>query len=272
MLLAEESYMPTVEVLGVSQDAGVPQIGCKCDRCDSARSFDGQRQYATSVLLSDDGEYLFDATPDIRFQISTVPDAVFLTHAHLGHLPGLLFFGQEAANAEELPTYLTEGLAEVIRSSPLLNILVERNNISLEHLTSHSTITLENVTIESRSVEHRESLPTDTFAYLMKGPERTLLYMTDIDEWDTSTRRLVERADIALVDGTFWSEDELARIAEVPHPLVRETTEKLDAERTDIYFTHLNHTNPLLDRDSEEYNQLRNAGFDVLNTGTTFEL
>lgn len=268
----DESYMPTVEVLGISQDAGVPQIGCRCEQCNAARSSDGQKRYATSLLLSDDGKYLFDATPDIQFQIATIPDGVFLTHAHLGHLPGLLFFGQEAANADRIPVYLTEGLADVIRNSPPLNILVENNNLTLEHLAPHATVVLGDVTIEGRPVKHRESLPTNTFAYMIEGPERSLLYMTDIDEWSTATQQLVTQADIALVDGTFWSEDEISRTGEVPHPYVRESIDKLDSERTDIYFTHLNHSNPLLNRESEEYTQVRGAGFDIVSAGTTFEL
>lgn len=272
MLPRDDPYMPTVEVLGVSQDAGVPQIGCQCDQCESARSPDGQQRYATAVLLSDDGEYLFDATPDIRFQISTLPDGVFLTHAHLGHLPGVLFFGQEAADADGIPVYATEGLADIIRNSPPLNMLVEDDNLALDHLAPNATLTLGEVTVEGHPVNHRESFPTNTLAYMMDGPERSLLYMTDIDEWNRSTHRLVERADVALVDGTFWSGDEIPRAAEVPHPFVRDSIEQLDPDRTDIYFTHLNHSNPLLDRDSEEYNELRDAGFDVVSANTTFEL
>ncbi len=264
--------MPTVEVLGTAQDAGVPHIGCHCDQCESARTKEGQQRYAAAVLLSDGGNYLFDATPDIRFQVTTVPDGVFLTHAHLGHLPGLLFFGQEAANTERTPVYATEGLNDVIRNAPPLNLLIEQDNLTLNDLAPRATVVLDAVNVESRPVEHRESLPTGTFAYVMDGPERSLLYMTDIDEWDPTTRRLVEEVDIALVDGTFWSEDELERTEEVPHPYVKDSIRELDAEQTEIYFTHLNHTNPLLDRESEEYDRLKAAGFDTVSAGTKFEL
>lgn len=264
--------MPTVEVIGTAQDAGVPHIGCHCDHCESARTSEEQQRYATAVLLSDGGEYLFDATPDIRFQISTVPDGVFLTHAHLGHLPGLLFFGQEAANAERTPVYAAEGLNDVIRNSPPLNLLIKQDNLTLNDFSSHASVEFNDVRVESHSVEHRESLPTDTLAYMIEGPNRSLLYMTDIDEWNPTTQQLVEQADIALVDGTFWSESELKRTEEVPHPYVKDSIRKLDPERTEIYFTHLNHTNPLLNRNSSEYDRIKNAGFDIASSGTKFKL
>ncbi|WP_435349095.1 MBL fold metallo-hydrolase [Haloarchaeobius sp. HRN-SO-5] len=264
--------MPTLEVLGTAQDAGVPHIGCRCDRCNRARSDDGRPRYASAVLLRDGGEYLFDATPDIRFQVETVPDGVFLTHAHLGHLPGLLFFGREAANADRTPVYATDGMATVIRKNAPLNLLVEQDNVDLQTLTHESAVTLGESTVACHHVDHRESLSTGTLAYEIRGPDRSLLYMTDIDEWSPATRELVKRVDVALVDGTFWSQHELDRSEDVPHPYVERSVEVLDPDQTDVYFTHMNHTNPLLDADSEAARRLREAGFDVLGRGATFEL
>jgi pyrroloquinoline quinone biosynthesis protein B len=56
-------------------------------------------------------------------------------------------------------------------------------------------------------------------------------------------------------------------MAAIPHPPVEESM-KLFADRAGkIIFTHLNHTNPLLDPSSDECGQLRRAGFRIAEDG-----
>lgn len=263
--------MPTIEVLGTAQDAGVPHLGCGCDRCAAARS-GGRRRYASSLLLRDDGEFLFDATPDLRFQVETVPDGVFLTHAHLGHVPGLLFFGREAVDADAVPVYATSGLSDVVRSNAPFSLLVADDNVELRPTDPGSRVSLGSTTVTGYSVPHRESLPTGTLAYVIDGPETSVLYMSDIDAWSERTRELVREVDVALVDGTFWSREELGRVDDVPHPTIRDSIETLDPTDTRICFTHCNHTNPVLDAESAARKRLEQAGFEVLTRGDTFEL
>ena len=83
------------------------------------------------------------------------------------------------------------------------------------------------------------------------------------------------RIDIALIDGTFWSEDELGGRdqSKVPHPPVLQTLNML-GEREDgdpeIFFTHLNHTNPLYDQDSEQMKQVSPTWLGCCPSRTTF--
>jgi pyrroloquinoline quinone biosynthesis protein B len=264
--------MPTVEVLGIAQDAGVPHLGCDCSSCVQARTADGKPRYASAIVLHDDGTFLFDATPDIRFQLPKIPDSVFLTHAHLGHLSGVLFFGVEAADTDRIPVYATDGLGTVIRENAPLNLLLEQDNLQINTISDGSDIELNNATVTAYRVPHRESLETGTLGYVIEGPVRSLLYLTDIDEWTAPTRELVEQVDIALVDGTFWNTEELNRSDDVPHPYIEDSVEILDSKKTDIYFTHLNHTNPVLDTESQQLEQLSNAGFHIAEQGATFGL
>lgn len=264
--------MATIEVLGTAQDAGIPHVGCDCENCTAAREGSAPARYVSSLLLEDGGEFVFDAPPDLRFQLSSIPDGLFLTHAHLGHLPGVLYFGPEAAATDSLPVYCTDALATVIRNNAPFNLLVGRGNVELRTVDTGSPISLDETTITAYSVSHRDELSTGTAAYAIETAGASLLYMTDIDGWSSFELGLVRDVDVALVDGTFWSHDEIDRMGEVPHPPVTDSMERLQQVGTDIYFTHLNHTNPLVRGDSDARTRLDDAGFGALEDGERIDL
>jgi pyrroloquinoline quinone biosynthesis protein B len=83
--------------------------------------------------------------------------------------------------------------------------------------------------------------------------------------------------DVALIDGTFWDANELPpeRQNNVPHPPVSETLELLGDRKEgdpEIYFIHLNHTNPLHDETSSAYATVVSMGWEVAKQGMEFEL
>jgi pyrroloquinoline quinone biosynthesis protein B len=65
-------------------------------------------------------------------------------------------------------------------------------------------------------------------------------------------------------------------MSKVPHPLVTETMQALDnlsvKQRNKVWFIHMNHTNPLLDRNSEQATIVRSAGFNIAVEGTRLPL
>ena len=73
-----------------------------------------------------------------------------------------------------------------------------------------------------------------------------MIYLPDLDYWNAEIIDLVAKVDIALVDGTFYTKKELPRMDTVPHPPIEESTNKLIGLSTEIYFTHFNHTNKIL--------------------------
>ena len=60
-------------------------------------------------------------------------------------------------------------------------------------------------------------------------------------------------------------------MSEIPHPFVVESLElfsNLDAkDKSKIHFIHLNHTNPLLNKDSKEYKNVTNLGYNIAESG-----
>jgi pyrroloquinoline quinone biosynthesis protein B len=92
---------------------------------------------------------------------------------------------------------------------------------------------------------------SDTLAFIVAGPVRSLFYCPDIDSWDEwahDLRTFVTNMDIALLDAPFFSAGELPGrdLDRVRHPLVTDTVERLTGVPTEICLIHLNHTNPLL--------------------------
>ncbi len=107
-----------------------------------------------------------------------------------------------------------------------------------------------------------------------------MLFIPDIDKWyrwETDIRELVKEVDYALLDASFYADGEIPRdIGEIPHPFVVESMalfdELSDRDRNKIWFIHLNHTNPLLDSDSEESSEVQRKGYHVARLGDSFRL
>ncbi|MDY6770219.1 MAG: MBL fold metallo-hydrolase [Candidatus Nanohaloarchaea archaeon] len=263
------------EILGSAQDGGVPHLGCSCDACSRARDDPSLQRSAASLRVFDadrDVNYIFDVSPDIRHHVGDeFIDGVFLSHAHLGHITGLLYFGKEAFNADEVPLYCSETVAEFLRETSPYRTLIDRENIILNEFGG-SPVSVMGMRVRPVPVENRGYLTTDTHAFTIETGDTRLFYMTDIDRWTEDAVAAVEDADIAVVDGCFWSSDEIDRYENVPHPPVEETLEELGHVDTDVYLTHMNHTNPVLLPDADERQQVEDAGFTVADDGMEIQL
>lgn len=266
-----------VEVLGSVQDGGVPHLGCSCEVCEKAREDPSHQKYIGSLLLKENSEedsvrYLIDATPDIKYQIKgDYLDGVFVSHGHLGHVNGLPFFGTECLDAEKLSVHCTAEMRQFVMNNDPFRLMVDRNQIELHETGNGESVEIQGGEVEFRNVLHRY-VNTDTISFMIKGGNKKLYYLSDIDEWTEEAIQSIEEADIAIVDGTFWSKQEIDRYEEVPHPTIQETMEKTKDFDTDIYFIHLNHTNPVLREDTEERKKVEENGFGVAERGMEFEL
>ena len=239
-------------VLGIAQDGGMPHLGCDKDPCAAARR--GERRAEKVACLGiTDGEraYLIDATPDLPAQVAALgvrlPSGVFLTHAHIGHYTGLVHLGKEVAGARGVPVWATAKMREFLTSNAPWRALAENGNVDLR---DNADVDLGGVRVRALQVPHRNEY-ADTVGYLIEGPRARVLYVPDIDRWepwDHDIRALVESVDLAFLDATFASGDELPGrdMSRVPHPLVSDTVRRLSGLGARVRLTHLNHTNPLL--------------------------
>ena len=245
-----------IVVLGIAQDAGIPHLGCDQALCRSIRDGKRKRERVSSLGLVDRATgqaYLFDATPDMVSQLGTLtggkpPAGVFLTHGHVGHYTGLMYFGRESLDARSVPVHGTDRMVRFLTANGPWSQLVTRNNITLQPLQPDTPVVLDaGVRVTPFVVPHRDEF-TDTVGYLIeRGPKRAL-FIPDIDQWakwPRSIRTLVDAVDFAFLDGTFASADEVPgrAIADIPHPLMPSTRELLRGARGRVWFIHLNHTN-----------------------------
>ncbi|MFN8474544.1 MAG: MBL fold metallo-hydrolase [Anaerolineae bacterium] len=279
----------TVEavLLGVAQDAGVPQIGCDCPNCRAARAEPGLRQMAVSLALVDhaaSASWIIDATPNFPAQYDWLrayaPDCplhgILLTHAHVGHYLGLAFLGREGMNAKGIRVYATAEVGLFLSDNAPWSQLVATHNIDVCEIKYDAPLRLtESLSVTPIPVPHRAEF-SDTVAYLVAGPAARLFYCPDIDGWDRFRPDLAQflaDVDVALLDGTFFNPEELPGrdLSQIPHPMVVDTVNRL-AERTgQTIIIHLNHTNPLL-RDSQERAWLRAQSIGVGFLGMAWSL
>jgi pyrroloquinoline quinone biosynthesis protein B len=266
-----------VEVLGNVQDGGVPHLGCTCELCEKAREDAREEKLVSSLLLKDDeseasARYLVNATPDIRDQVKgDYLDGVFIPHEGLGHITGLQFFGQEGPDISDLSVFCCREVEDYMMKNDPYRFLIDRNNLQIQQLKDGEEMNLIGGKIEARQFHHPH-LNHDTTAYMITGEEKKLFYLDDITDFTPEIKECVEEADVAIIDGTFWSEDEIGRFEEVPHPPIRRSLDQFADIETDIYFTHFNHTNPVLREDSEEREKVEKEGFSVAEEGLELEI
>jgi len=297
---AAEPAGPYVLVLGTAQDGGLPQIGCDERACREARLDPSRRRLVTSLLLADprsQKRWLVDATPDLREQFERARphppgrapegprpllfDGVFLTHAHVGHYSGLIHFGREIHAERGLPVYVSERMSAFLSANGPWELLSKAGHVVLLRVDEGVPIPLaSDLHVHALRVPHRDEY-SDTLAFLLRGPERSLLYVPDIDKWERWELRVEDvlaEVDYALVDGTFFGEGELPGrdMSAIPHPFIEESLARFAdlpaPERAKIFFTHLNHTNPAADEDGTAAARVRAAGFAIAREGQVFEL
>lgn len=283
---------PKLVVLGVAQDAGYPQAGCEKSCC-ANHYHKGVASRSVSCLgLSDpvSGKlWMFDATPDFREQWRTLqqfnpkryqPDGIFLTHAHIGHYTGLMQLGREVMNTNGVPVYTVSRMAEYLNHNGPWSQLVELNNIEINRMREDSLVALDNsIHVTPLLVPHRDEF-SETVGFVIASDRKRILFIPDIDKWerwDRSIEKVLAGVDIAFVDGTFFKDGELKNrdMSQIPHPFIQETMDYLsnlpDSEKSKVYFTHFNHTNPVL-WDEESRKLIESMGFGYAYEGQEVEL
>ena len=159
--------------------------------------------------------------------------------------------------------------------------LIELDNIKLRPMEGGETILLcDNLSITPFLVPHRNEF-SETIGITVKSSEKSLLYIPDIDSWnswDMDINELIQRNNFALLDGTFYNDTELPgrNVQDVPHPYINDSLNKFslldEMDREKVYFTHLNHTNPAIQNSSPERLELLQNGCHIADDGMMFRL
>jgi pyrroloquinoline quinone biosynthesis protein B len=273
-----------IVILGIAQDAGFPHIGCKTKWCEEYYQGKRAKEKVISLGLVDQNEnkkFLFDATPDMTTQLAdleqnhlktqNIIDGVFITHAHIGHYTGLMYFGKEALGGKKIPVYAMPRMKAFLEENGPWSQLVDLKNILIQEIKEDSILQpTKSLKVTPFLVPHRSEY-SETVGYKIEGTNKSALFIPDIDKWYLWKKDLVEevkKVDYALLDATFFKDGEIPRpMDEVPHPFIQETVKLFENEpievRKKVIFIHLNHTNPAMYTDSKERKELEAKGFRV---------
>jgi len=296
--------------LGTASIGGVPEWDCACVNCTKAREDPGLRRARSSIAVTLDGVryVLVDAGHDLKQQLEAhglapTPEeagqtgrmsrleAVFLTHGHADHTVGVAEFC--TGKSFELPIYAPPDLIEFMFGSEdnpayfgELGRLA-RNYVVAKLLPEDSWMTvLGGMNVRGFEVPHTRVLddgrryPSTTYAYEFSHRGKRFIYAPDLGQITERLRDRLEGADLFIVDGCFWWDDELTRVSGISvtsyklgHVPLEESVELLlDVNVGRVIYTHFNHTNPVLDLDKPYRKRVYDAGQELAGDGLRVRL
>lgn len=302
-----------VKVLGSAAGGGFPQWNCACSNCQRIRQkkFRGQVRTQTQVAISAEKNwFLLDASPDLRLQLESdkelVPRrgsakrsspiaGVILTSADVDRVLGLLHLRE----FQPLTVYATESLHRILtEDNSLFRVLHrEQNQVSWKSIAPEKPFEIGElrctpVAIKSSYPDYvsaaraSELVANEALIGLEIEDAQTgkkLAYFPSLPAVSDSLRTRLSACDLVFLDGTFWQDDELARLRgagrsarEMGHiPISGDggTLEWLGAlSHVQRAYIHINNTNPVLDEESDEFSRVTAAGFTLAHDGQEFEL
>lgn len=313
-----------IRVLGSAAGGGFPQWNCNCRNCSGVRegTLRARARTQSSIAVSAGGAAgaggstdarswaLVNASPDILAQLRAHPDfqpgraprdtaicAIVLVDGQVDHTTGLYML-RESTRA--WPLWCTDAVyADLTLGNPIFEVLfhycrIERRRLALEG-TDFSIEGIADIRWRALPVAgkpapyspNRESPVAGDNVALSMTDERsgnTLFYAPGLGDIDDATWRAMRSAACVLVDGTFWSDDEMLRLGlsrkrarDIGHLAQSGPGGMLEwlarlPDGTRKILIHVNNTNPILDEDSAERAELGRRGIEVAWDGMEIEL
>jgi pyrroloquinoline quinone biosynthesis protein B len=303
-----------IKVLGSAAGGGFPQWNCNCANCSGLRegTVRAQARTQTQIAFSPDDQvwFLVCASPELRMQIVSCPElappddsragspigGVFLPSADVDSVMGLLHLRE----FQSFFVFATSSVQHIVNSENRIFSVLERVDPPVEwrtlssksrlgcHLGEHggtlafscTTVPLGGAFPDYASDESRRSAPTDdaVVGFLFEQGKKSVFVAPSLPGRDAGWQRFASSANVALIDGTFWADDELAKTGrsnktarEMGH-LPLSGSDGLLAQfpkdsRARKILIHINNTNPILDENSAEHRAVLDAGFEIAYDG-----
>ncbi len=304
-----------IRVLGSAAGGGFPQWNCNCRNCSGWRSGTLRARARTQSSIAVSGRdavnwALVNASPDILAQLKANPvlqpgraardtaiTAVVLVDAQIDHSAGLLMLRE---STRPLRVWCTEAAqADLTGGNPIFSVLshycgVERHTLTPDGsefaLDGIEGVRWRALAVASKPAPyspHRDApVPGDNVALVIGADPGGghAVYAPGLGAMEAAVWRAMQAAACVLVDGTFWSDDEMIamglsgkrgrEIGHLPQSGPGGMLEWLDKlpPATRRILIHVNNTNPILDEDSAERAQLTSRGIEVAWDGMEIEL
>ena len=303
-----------IRVLGSSAGGGFPQWNCNCSNCKGLRNgtINAQARTQSSIAISATGQdwLLVNASPDILKQISQTPDlqparavrdsgiaAVLLMDAQIDHVTGLLMLRERQTPLPVLAT--PEVFSDLSDGFPITRILshyctVARTELPIDGRTTDIPglpgVQVQTVALSSKPPPYSpfrgNPRPGDNIGLLLHNPATgaKAFYAPGLAAVTPELLATMASCDVILVDGTFWTHDEMQReglskktaldMGHLPQSGPGGMIEHLDKLPTSVrkILIHINNTNPMLVEDSKERALLTAHGIEVAFDGMEVEI
>jgi len=305
-----------IKVLGSAAGGGFPQWNCGCSNCSRLRAgtFRGGARTQAQVAVSPAPStwLLLNASPDLRQQLLRDPEfapsgrtrstpihGVVLTSADADCVLGLLHLRE----FQPLHIYATDGVRRVLSEENSLFRTLNRSTPPVEWMTLRldqptpifssgrdTNLCCRAVSLGGEFPDYvgerlRQNLVSEEAVIgleLTQGGKR-LFYAPSLPGRGDDWKRSLLESQLALVDGTFWTDNELRdvrgegktarEIGHVPLSGPGGLLEQLAAARNvRRVLIHLNNTNPALDEASEANRIVREAGWELASDGMELTL
>jgi pyrroloquinoline quinone biosynthesis protein B len=304
-----------IRVLGAAAGGGFPQWNCNCRNCAGVRAGTVRARARTQSSIAVRGRdaaawALVNVSPDITAQLQANPAfqpgrslrdcaimGIVLVDGQVDHTTGLYMLRE---STRPWPIWCTDNTyADLTRGNPILNVLghfcgVERRRIDLEgnsfEIDGVSGVQWRALPVPGKPAPYspnRESpVPGDNLALVITDKEsgRTAVYAPGLGAMDDRVWQQMQSAACVMVDGTFWTDDEMIRLgASKKHARdighlpqsgaggMLEWLDKLPAATRKVLI-HVNNTNPILDQDSQQAAEVTRRGVEVAWDGMEIEL
>ncbi|WP_298830796.1 pyrroloquinoline quinone biosynthesis protein PqqB [uncultured Piscinibacter sp.] len=304
-----------ITILGSAAGGGFPQWNCNCRNCAGVRdgSVKAKPRTQSSIFVQADAGrdgVLFNASPDILEQIRSHPAlqpgrairdtaiaGVVLMDGQIDHATGLFMLRERG---RPLPLWCTDPVEEDLSTgNPVLKVLghycgVDRHRIGLDgaafEVQGAEHLGFRAFPLSSKAAPyspHRDApVPGDNIGMLItdRRSGRSAFYAPGLGEITPALFDVMSGADAVLVDGTFWTDDEMIRlglskktardIGHLPQSGAGGMIEWLDRlpPATRCFLIHINNTNPILDEDSAERAELARHRIEPCEDGMTIEI
>jgi pyrroloquinoline quinone biosynthesis protein B len=287
-----------IRILGSAAGGGFPQWNCRCETCEAARR--GERaqartQSSLAIRGSEGPWFLVNASPDARQQLEGLHDGpsdgpraapiagVLLTDAEIDHTAGLLLLRESAT---PIRVYGDDGVRLALREGfPVLTMLERYCGLEWRTLRRGQATELDGSSLvvepfqtggdaprylEGSGVE----LEASGLQFRDRGDGSVVTYVPGMARLAGDIRDRFAASDLVLVDGTFWTDDELPRLGytqrgahDMGHLPLSGTDGTIEALRSLTrprkVLVHINNTNPILLEDSAERAEVLRAGIEV---------
>src|SRR5258708_18809321 len=311
-----------IKILGSAAGGGFPQWNCTCANCRRFRegTLRGTARTQTQIALAPDLDaniwFLVCGSPDLRDKILVEPELAphaksethspiaggFLPSADVDSVMGLLhlrefqsFFVFAAAAVQRILKKENKIFGVLDRADPPVQwqMLASKGRLGC-HLseTPGEAPAFLCVTMPlggsypdyvSEELQRTLSIEDAALGFVFEQKGKSVFIAPSLSGRNSEWTKAAASSDLVLIDGTFWSDDELIKTGrskrtarEIGHlPLSGADgllEQFLKSSKGRKVLIHINNTNPILDEDSAEHRAALDAGFEIAYDGMEFEL